>query len=68
MGEFDPDSSEREKRKLRKRNAKSAAASRAKAAIYDDKGILVHFQKDLCDCLNEECTGMSARIRCFMLL
>jgi hypothetical protein len=57
LAEFDPESSEREKRKLRKRNVKTAAASRVKPSIYDDKGILVHFQKDLCDCLDEECTG-----------
>ena len=54
LGEFDPGCSEREKRKLKK---KPMMTGRAKPAIYDDKGMLIHFQKDLCDCLEEECPG-----------
>ncbi len=56
LGEFDPGSSEREKRKLKKKPM-LAGSSRAKPAVYDDKGMIIHFQKDICDCLEEECPG-----------
>jgi hypothetical protein len=57
LGEFNPGTSEREKRKLTTKKKTTTVTSRTKPPIFDEKGILIHFQKDLCDCLVEECQG-----------
>ena len=31
--------------------------ARAKANLYDDKGILIKFGIDMCDCMKEDCPG-----------
>ncbi|XP_058790717.1 ARL14 effector protein [Phymastichus coffea] len=50
---FDPEQSEREKRKLNRR----LHHGNKKAALYDDKGIYITTGQDLCDCLNKSCQG-----------
>jgi len=58
LSEFDPGSSNREKRKLKSKSRPvTTLTSKSKPAVYDDKGILIHVQKDLCDCLEDECPG-----------
>ncbi|XP_012250926.2 ARL14 effector protein-like isoform X4 [Athalia rosae] len=50
---FDPERSEREKRKLNRRLYPGAK----KHVVYDDKGIYFHTGEDLCDCLERSCPG-----------
>ncbi|KAK7865381.1 hypothetical protein R5R35_001868 [Gryllus longicercus] len=55
MENFDPEQSNREKRKLTR---KIYTGGRRKAnSLYDEKGILISNGKDLCDCLEESCPG-----------
>lgn len=49
---FDPEHSEREKRKLYRRLYQGH-----RRHLYDDKGIYMQTAHDLCDCLNLECVG-----------
>lgn len=50
---FDPEHSEREKRKLHRRLYQGCK----KHALYDENGIYVQTGDDLCDCLNLDCAG-----------
>ncbi|XP_046480026.1 ARL14 effector protein-like [Neodiprion pinetum] len=53
LSDFDPETSEREKRKMNQRlNLKDK-----KHVLYDDKGIFVRTGEDLCDCLQRGCPG-----------
>ncbi|EFN77974.1 ARL14 effector protein [Harpegnathos saltator] len=49
---FDPEHSEREKRKLYRRLYQGH-----KKHLYDEKGIYLLTANDLCDCLNIDCNG-----------
>ncbi|XP_012215833.1 ARL14 effector protein-like [Linepithema humile] len=49
---FDPEHSEREKRKLYRRLYHSH-----RKHLYDEKGIFIQSSDDLCDCLSSECPG-----------
>ncbi|XP_032662977.1 ARL14 effector protein [Odontomachus brunneus] len=49
---FDPEHSEREKRKLYRRLYHGH-----KRQLYDEKGIYIQTADDLCDCLNLDCYG-----------
>ncbi|KAM0735390.1 ARL14 effector protein [Formica fusca] len=49
---FDPERSEREKRKLYRRLYHSH-----RRHLYDDKGIFIQTSDDLCDCLSLHCPG-----------
>ncbi|KAK2588481.1 hypothetical protein KPH14_004464 [Odynerus spinipes] len=50
---FDPEHSEREKRKLHRR----LYQGHKRYAVYNDEGIYVQTGGDLCDCLNLDCAG-----------
>lgn len=50
---FDPEHSEREKRKLHRRIYQGYK----KHSVYNDKGIYIKTGDDLCDCLNLNCAG-----------
>ncbi|XP_068081225.1 ARL14 effector protein isoform X2 [Anabrus simplex] len=54
MENFDPEKSNRERRKL---NRKISATGRKSSSLYDEKGILVALDRDLCDCLDDTCPG-----------
>jgi len=49
---FDPEHSEREKRKLYRRLYQNH-----RKYLYDDNGIFMQTSDDLCDCLNSDCQG-----------
>ncbi|XP_029168998.1 ARL14 effector protein isoform X2 [Nylanderia fulva] len=49
---FDPEHSEREKRKLHRRLYHSH-----RKQLYDEKGVFVRTSDDVCDCLKSECPG-----------
>ncbi|EZA49554.1 hypothetical protein DMN91_005614 [Ooceraea biroi] len=49
---FDPEHSEREKRKLYRRLYQSH-----RKYLYDEKGIFIQTSDDLCDCLDLDCQG-----------
>ncbi|XP_019772940.2 uncharacterized protein LOC109546422 isoform X1 [Dendroctonus ponderosae] len=55
MEKFNPDLSQREKRKLNKKFNQSTVR-KPNGAVYDEKGRHVS-GVDLCDCLNEKCPG-----------
>ncbi|XP_015586890.1 ARL14 effector protein [Cephus cinctus] len=50
---FDPEQSEREKRKLQRRTY----LGNRKHLLYDYKGCFMQTGQDLCDCLQEDCLG-----------
>ncbi|XP_011501286.1 PREDICTED: ARL14 effector protein [Ceratosolen solmsi marchali] len=50
---FDPEQSEREKRKLNRR----LHHGNRKTVLYDEKGIYIPSREDLCDCLQKSCMG-----------
>lgn len=50
---FDPEHSEREKRKLHRR----LYQGHKKHAVYDEKGLYIQTGHDICDCLNLSCAG-----------
>ncbi|XP_053987453.1 ARL14 effector protein [Hylaeus anthracinus] len=50
---FDPEHSEREKRKLHRR----LYQGHKRHALYDENGIHIETGDDLCDCLNITCAG-----------
>ncbi|XP_033327492.1 ARL14 effector protein [Megalopta genalis] len=50
---FDPEHSEREKRKLHRR----LYQGHKRHALYDDNGIYIQTGDDLCDCMNLNCAG-----------
>ncbi|XP_046398195.1 ARL14 effector protein-like [Ischnura elegans] len=54
MENFDPEKSNRERRKL---SRKFNSGGKKQAAIYDDKGVLIASGKDVCDCMNLDCPG-----------
>ncbi|KAG8238464.1 hypothetical protein J437_LFUL016921, partial [Ladona fulva] len=54
MENFDPETSNREKRKL---SRKIYSGGKKQAAVYDDKGILISTGLDVCDCMNIHCSG-----------
>lgn len=53
LGNFDPEHSEREKRKLHRR----LYQGHKRHSIYNDEGIYLPTGDDLCDCLNSDCAG-----------
>ncbi|XP_047105273.1 ARL14 effector protein-like [Schistocerca piceifrons] len=55
MENFNPETSNREKRKLTRKI--SHGGRRQAASLYDDRGIYIATGKDLCDCLDETCVG-----------
>ncbi|XP_044743310.1 ARL14 effector protein [Chrysoperla carnea] len=55
MGNFDPESSAREKRKLNRKLTNTGR--RYTNVLYDERGIHIRTKLDLCDCLKERCTG-----------
>lgn len=54
MGNFDPDRSARERRKL---SRKITGSRRPPGALYDEYGVHIATGIDLCDCLQEKCNG-----------
>ncbi|CAL7942424.1 unnamed protein product [Xylocopa violacea] len=50
---FDPEHSEREKRKLHRR----LYQGHKRHVLYDEQGIYIQTGDDLCDCLNLNCAG-----------
>lgn len=48
---FNPECSEREKRKLRRRFQTN------KKSMYDEKGMFMPTYRNVCDCLNVDCAG-----------
>lgn len=56
LADFRHESSARETRKLNKKCYKDGKG-RGKATLYDEKGILLSADKDLCDCMEEACPG-----------
>ncbi|KZC14580.1 ARF7 effector protein [Dufourea novaeangliae] len=50
---FDPEHSEREKRKLHRR----VYQNYKRCALYDENGFYIQTGDDLCDCLNLTCAG-----------
>ncbi|XP_071448292.1 THAP domain-containing protein 5-like isoform X2 [Hetaerina americana] len=54
MENFDPETSNREKRKL---SRKFNAGGKKQTTDYDDKGCLTACGKDICDCMEPECPG-----------
>ncbi|XP_066273432.1 ARL14 effector protein-like isoform X3 [Branchiostoma lanceolatum] len=64
LQDFDPEKSEREKRKLtrmvqqQKQKAKSSQRDKhKKRCVYDEAGVLISDGRDLCDCLEQDCPG-----------
>jgi len=59
LSEFDRNASEREKRKLNKKNnyKEPSGRGRNKNNVYDEKGILISCGKDVCDCMDDSCPG-----------
>ncbi|XP_014238480.1 ARL14 effector protein-like [Trichogramma pretiosum] len=53
LGNFDPEQSEREKRKLNRR----LTSGPKKASVYDENGYHIATGQDLCDCLDSKCAG-----------
>ncbi|XP_017772846.1 PREDICTED: ARL14 effector protein-like [Nicrophorus vespilloides] len=53
LGNFNPETSEREKRKLMKK----IQTRKGNGALYNNKGIHNATGRDLCDCLEPECPG-----------
>ncbi|XP_032529276.2 ARL14 effector protein isoform X2 [Danaus plexippus] len=51
---FDPATSDRERRKL---NRKNYFMNRKNKKIYNERGLIASTGKDLCDCLDETCPG-----------
>ncbi|XP_075224626.1 ARL14 effector protein [Lycorma delicatula] len=54
MENFDPERSNREKRKLTRKIYNS---TKKPATLYNEKGTHIGTGKDLCDCLVEDCPG-----------
>lgn len=52
MQNFDPERSNRERRKLRRK-----IYTEKRQHLYDERGILVQHGQDLCDCLDVQCPG-----------
>ncbi|XP_068081224.1 ARL14 effector protein isoform X1 [Anabrus simplex] len=75
MENFDPEKSNRERRKLNRKISATGVEStiyttrkemveskqqlnrRKSSSLYDEKGILVALDRDLCDCLDDTCPG-----------
>lgn len=53
MENFDPETSSRERRKL----SRKITPRRVPGALYDENGIHIAADLDLCDCLNRNCAG-----------
>ncbi|XP_070542048.1 ARL14 effector protein-like [Ptychodera flava] len=55
---FNPETSEREMRKLRRvMHSENPSRQKKKSTIYDDAGRLIEDGRDLCDCLDDLCPG-----------
>ncbi|XP_019625471.1 PREDICTED: ARL14 effector protein-like isoform X4 [Branchiostoma belcheri] len=59
LQDFDPEKSEREKRKLTRmvQQQKQKADKHKKRYVYDEAGVLISDGRDLCDCLEQDCPG-----------
>eukprot|EP00058_Branchiostoma_floridae_P016103 XP_002601591.1 hypothetical protein BRAFLDRAFT_124346 [Branchiostoma floridae] len=59
LQDFDPEKSEREKRKLTRmvQQQKQKADKHKKRSVYDEAGVLISDGRDLCDCLEQDCPG-----------
>ncbi|XP_066273431.1 ARL14 effector protein-like isoform X2 [Branchiostoma lanceolatum] len=59
LQDFDPEKSEREKRKLTRmvQQQKQKADKHKKRCVYDEAGVLISDGRDLCDCLEQDCPG-----------
>ena len=55
LSEFDQTNSERERRKAK--TTYKDGRGRKQTRIYDEKGILISSNKDLCDCMDDRCPG-----------
>ncbi|XP_018783141.1 PREDICTED: ARL14 effector protein [Bactrocera latifrons] len=51
LEDFDPEKSNREKRKLKRKLTNS------RSTVYDEYGHMRHNGMDICDCLDEKCPG-----------
>ncbi|XP_066262422.1 ARL14 effector protein [Euwallacea similis] len=56
MESFNPDMSQRERRKISKKFT-PPVPKKPTGAVYDEKGIHVATGLNMCDCLNEKCQG-----------
>ncbi|KAI9576629.1 hypothetical protein GQX74_010611 [Glossina fuscipes] len=52
LDDFDPEKSNREKRKLKRKGSQQNSRS-----LYDEYGRIRHNGLDVCDCMNEDCPG-----------
>uniref|UniRef100_A0A1A9V237 ARF7EP_C domain-containing protein n=1 Tax=Glossina austeni TaxID=7395 RepID=A0A1A9V237_GLOAU len=52
LDDFDPEKSNREKRKLKRKGSQQSSRS-----LYDEYGRIRHNGLDVCDCMNEDCPG-----------
>ncbi|XP_022096274.1 ARL14 effector protein-like [Acanthaster planci] len=58
MSTFDPENSEREMRKLRRTFQSTSITQKSRNHVmYNEKGLLLADNRDLCDCLNVKCPG-----------
>ncbi|KAL3273057.1 hypothetical protein HHI36_014512 [Cryptolaemus montrouzieri] len=57
LGNFNPETSIRERKKLSRKINPPSTVRKPPGALYDENGILISTGDDLCDCLNDECTG-----------
>lgn len=55
IGNFDPDRSARERRKLSRKI--NSGSRRPLGALYDEYGVHIASEIDLCDCLQKNCSG-----------
>ncbi|XP_074594826.1 ARL14 effector protein-like [Brevipalpus obovatus] len=57
LGNFDPENSERVRRKRNRGIYENDSSGGQSVAIYDDHGIHIKTGGDLCDCLRRQCPG-----------
>jgi len=57
MSNFDPSVSRRTKTQGKSGRGPGTGGYTRKTALYDNKGVLIQFGLDLCDCLEDDCPG-----------
>lgn len=57
LDNFNPETSVREKRKLRQKINPPSSVRRPPGAVFDENGVHIATCTDLCDCLVEDCCG-----------